>query len=144
VTSVGHREALAQRQREVLDDLLAGRVPAGFDPGGAAMTTRVLHRKRSSAVEKVAPEILELPGWPARFHAWAATSTPGSCGHDDLERFVATLDAEERRNWTALHDVMAGRRWLAWVRLGDPEGRVLLVGVGPRVWRFARRRRTSA
>jgi hypothetical protein len=131
------RAELAARQREVLDDLLAGRVPAGFDPAGAAMTTTVLHRKRSSAAVGAAPELRELDRWRERFHAWCAVHPQEGCAHDDVRRFVEALDGEP--DWRRLHEVYDGRRSLALVRVGGR--RVLLVRTGTRVWRFTRRER---
>jgi hypothetical protein len=131
------RTALAARQREVLDDLLAGRVPEGFDPAGAAMTTLVLHRRRSSAALAAAPELRELDRWRERFHAWCAAHPQEGCAHDDVRRFAASpaVDAD----WRRLHEVYDGRRSLAWVRVGA--GRELLVRFGTRVWRLSRKQR---
>jgi hypothetical protein len=131
------RAALAVRQREVLDDLLAGRVPEGFDPAGAAMTTLVLHRKRSSVALAAAPELRKLDRWRERFHAWCAAHPQEGCAHDDVRRFVASLD--DAHGWRRLHEVYDGRRRLALVRVADR--RVLLVRSGARVWRFTRRER---
>ena len=130
------RAELAARQREVLDDLLAGRVPDGFDPAGSAMTTLVLHRKRSSAAVRAVPELRELDGWRERFHAWCATQPLEGCAHDDVRRFVDTL--ADAPDWLRLHAVYDGRRSLALVRVGPR--RELLARLGTRVWRFSRRR----
>lgn len=133
------REALAARQRVVLDDLLAGRRPDGFDVRGTAMTTRVLHRKRSDAAEGAAEELDFLPDWRLRFHAWAADQPPAGCAHDDVHAFVghlrqkATADSTVA-NWLRLHEVYDGVRRVAWVRI---DGRhTLAVGIGNTVWRL--------
>jgi hypothetical protein len=128
------RAELAARQRAVLDDLLAGRVPAGFDAAGSALTTTVLHRKRSSAALRAVPELAELDGWRERFHAWCAAHPQEGCAHDDVRAFVASL---EPGDWTRLHEVYDGRRSLALVRVG--RRRELVVRLGTRVWRYSRR-----
>lgn len=135
LTSLGAaRDALAARQREVLDHLLAGSTPDGFDARGTAMTTRVLLGKRADAVARVAPEVEHLPGWRDLFRAWAASHPTDGCAHDDLRGFVASLGEHP---WVALHEVHDGRRRLAWTRLDGR--RVLVVGVGDRVWVLRRR-----
>ncbi|GGU25802.1 hypothetical protein GCM10007979_25760 [Nocardioides albus] len=129
------REQLAARQREVLDDLLAGRTPPGFDPAGTTATTRVLHHKRSSAAHNAAPELDQLPDWRARFHAWAAQHPQQGCAHDDVRAFLATIGTD----WLHLHDVYEGRRRFALTRIAGR--RVLTVGLGSQIWHI--RRRTS-
>ena len=131
------RAALAARQREVLDDLLAGRVPDGFDPAGSAATTRVLHRKRSAAARAACPEITELPDWRARFHAYAAEHPVDGCAHDDVRRFAASLPAADG-DWVRLHEVHDGVRRTAWIRTAGR--RVLLVRLGTTVFRLQRRK----
>jgi len=128
------RSGLRARQHDVLTDLLAGRTPAGFDPGGTALTTRVLHHKRSSAALRVAPELAELPNWRRRFHAFAADHPQAGCAHDDVMAFAATVDDPD---WRRLHEVYDGSRWATWLTIGGR--RTLVVGVGHRVWRLRRR-----
>jgi hypothetical protein len=106
VPGLSDREALAARQREVLDDLLAGRTPPGFDPRGSALTSRVLHAKRSGAALRAAPELTLLPGWRRRFHGWAAEHPQTGCAHDDVRAFVAFLGDEP---WVRAHEVYDGR-----------------------------------
>lgn len=128
------RERLGARQASVLEALLGGRTPAGFDARGTAMTTRVLVGKRADAVEGVAPEVEHLPGWRDLFRSWATTHPQDGCAHDDLRGFVASLGEHP---WVALHEVHDGRRRLAWTRIGP--ARVLVIGLGERVWILRRR-----
>lgn len=134
------RDRLRDRQRVVLDDLLAGRTPAGFDPAGTGLTTRVLHHKRSSAALRVAPELADLPDWRGRFHAFAADHPLRGCAHDDVRAFAATLGAADD-DWLRLHEVYDGRRRAAWVRIDGR--RSLLIALGDRVWRLDRRTQTT-
>lgn len=127
------RDQLAARQREVLDDLLAGRTPPGFDAAGTTATTRVLHHKRSSAAHHAAPELDLLPDWRARFHAWAGQHAQQGCAHDDVRAFLATIGAD----WVRLHEVYDGRRRLALTRIDGR--RVLTVGLGSQIWHLSRR-----
>lgn len=134
------REALAARQRVVLDDLLAGRRPDGFDARGTAMTTRVLHRKRSDAALRAAEELEFLPDWRPRFHAWAADQPQAGCAHDDVHAFVdhlrehAGASVDGLADWLRLHEVYDGVRRVAWVRIGGRH--TLAVGIGNTVWRL--------
>lgn len=136
------REALASRQRVVLDDLLAGRRPDGFDARGTAMTTRVLHRKRSDAALRAAEELEFLPDWRPRFHAWAADQPQAGCAHDDVLAFVGHLREHGQpdarlADWLRLHEVYDGVRRVAWVNLDGR--RTLAVGIGNTVWRLGRK-----
>lgn len=135
------REALAARQRVVLDDLLAGRRPDGFDARGTAMTTRVLHRKRSDAALRAAEELEYLTDWRPRFHAWAAEHPQAGCAHDDVHAFVIHLREHGQpdsrlAHWLRLHEVYDGVRRVAWVSLDGR--RTLAVGIGNTVWRLGR------
>jgi hypothetical protein len=131
------RAGLRARQHDVLAELLAGRTPAGFDPDGTALTTRVLHHKRSSAALRAAPELAELSNWRLRFHRFAAEHPQEGCTHDDVNAFAETVDDPE---WRRLHEVYDGSKWATWVTIGGH--RTLVVGVGHRVWRFRRRVRS--
>lgn len=127
------RERLRARQRTVLDDLLAGRTPAGFDATGTALATRVLLTKRATAAAHVAPELDEWPGGRDAFRRWAAAGPPRGCAHDDVRGFGAWLAdgapgappevARAGRSWLRVHEVHEGRRRFARARLG-----------GRRVW----------
>lgn len=140
------RDRLRARQRAVLDDLLAGRTPAGFDPTGAALATRVLLTKRASAAAQVAPEIDEWPEGRAALRIWAADHPPSGCAHDDVRGFVGWLTdgapgagvalARAGRGWLRVHDVHEGRRRVALARLGSR--RLLCVGWGAEVFTYGR------
>lgn len=133
------RARLADRQAEVLGALLSGAVPEGFDPAGAALTTRVLHARRRTALERLVPEVVLLPGWPAGFHTWAAAHPRDgvrlACAHDDADAYLGTLAGDPRvAGWFGHHAVVAGRRRAAWGRLGDRW--LVTVGLGGRTWRW--------
>lgn len=134
MSGVTARTALGARQREVLDDLLAGRTPAGFSQSGTALTTQVLHHKRSSAALHAAPELRFWKDWRDRFHAWAAVHPQVGCAHDDVNAFAASLGDHA---WGRLHEVYDCRRRFFAGRLG---GRPMVaIGVGGSVWRLGGR-----
>jgi len=140
---VSARARLASRQEEVLAALLRGDVPPGFAPGstaGTALTTRVLHRKRSDAVHRIAPELDLLPGWRDHFHGWAAAHPAAGCAHDDLAAFAASLPRTHpgAADWLRLHAVHDGRRRAAVVTIAGR--RALVLGLGARTWHLTRRR----
>lgn len=140
------RARLAGRQEEVLAALLRGDVPPGFVPAsaaGTALTTRVLHRKRSDAVHRVAPELGLLPGWRDRFHGWAADHPAAGCAHDDLAAFTAWLPQHhpDAAGWLRLHAVHDGRRRAAVVTIAGR--RSLVLGLSTRTWHLTRRRRAG-
>lgn len=131
------RAQLRDRERDVLAELLTGRVPAGFDPAGSAMTTTVLIAKRWAAVRALAPELEQLPQARDRFRSYAIRRQI-DCGHGDLAGFVSWLTAGADRStaaWLRLHAVHAGRRRFAVARVGGR--RVLAVGLGATVWHLA-------
>lgn len=134
------RGRLAERQEEVLDALLRGEVPAGFDAAAAGLTSRVLLRKRSDAALRAAPELAHLPGWREAFHRHALSGPAEGCARDDVARFVSGLDdvTDPGGGWRRLHAVHDGRRTLALVRLAGH--RTLVVGLGGRTWHLTRRR----
>ncbi len=140
------RARLASRQEEVLAALLRGEVPPGFAAGGAAgtaLTTRVLHRKRSDAVHRTAPELDLLPGWRDHFHGWAAAHPAAGCAHDDLAAFAAWLPTAhpDAAGWLRLHAVHDGRRRAAVVTIAGR--RALVLGLGARAWHLTRRPRAG-
>lgn len=131
------RDSLARRQHEVLTDLLADRVPVGFDPTGFHWTARILLAKRTAAVRRACPELVELPAWSERFAEWARSHPRRGCAHRDVGAFVATIRDTDPQ-WARLHEVYAGARRVALVRLSGR--RILLIGLGYRVWRLEGKR----
>ena len=136
------RETLRERQRGVLDDLLAGRTPPGFAPAGTALATRVLLTKRAVAAERLAPEAAEWAGWREAFRDWAAEHPAEGCAHDDLRRFAEWLRADQGtgrgtglgsgRCWARVHAVHEG--W-ARIALGRLDGRLICcLALGDRAW----------
>lgn len=110
------RDRLRHRQAQVLDDLLSGRVPDGFDPRGAALTSRVLAIKRASSVARACPVIRTLPTWPAGFVDYAAEHPKGDCSAHDARDYIAWLRAAgsgEERAWVAAESVHSGARRMA-------------------------------
>ncbi|CAM3316901.1 hypothetical protein [Tsukamurella hominis] len=125
------RDRLRHRQAAVLTDLLAGRVPAGFDAGGAALTARVLAVKRAGSAARALPALKTLPGWPRGFVGYAAAHPKADCSAHDARAYVAWLrthGTEPERAWVAVESVRSGaRRWS--VARGRP-----VVRVGGRVY----------
>ena len=125
------RDRLRRRQAEVLEDLLAGRVPSGFDPVGAALTGRVLAVKRAGSAARALPALRSLPGWPAGFLGYAAEHPKADCSAHDARAYVTWLRAHgtgAERAWVAVESVRSGaRRW------GVVHGRPV-VRVGSRVY----------
>ncbi|HEY9314200.1 hypothetical protein [Williamsia sp.] len=135
------RAALSSRQREVVGDLLAGRVPSGFDPIGSALTSDILIDKRASAARRAGPQLAELPQWRDRFRRYAQqTAARGGCAHEDVAAFTRWLaarsDTDRRtRDWLAVEDVYDGTRRAAWVR--HRGRREFVLGIGSRTRVFA-------
>lgn len=131
------RARLRDRERDVLAELLTGRVPSGFDPASSAVTTIVLIAKRWAAARSLAPELAQLPRARDRFRGYA-TKHQTDCAHGDLAGFVSWLAAGADRSTAArlrLHAVHAGRRRFTVARVGGR--RVLAVGLGATVWHLA-------
>ncbi|NNG37188.1 hypothetical protein [Nakamurella aerolata] len=131
------RAQLRDREHAVLTDLLAGRIPAGFDPAGSAMTTTVLIAKRWAAVRSLAPELVHLADARQRFGRYAVHRQT-DCAHTDLTSFVDWLAADADRSatqWLRLHAVHDGRRRYALAMVNGR--RVLAVGIGGTVWHLA-------
>ena len=109
------RERLRQRQAEVLDDLLRGRVPDGFDARGAALTSRVLAVKRADSAARACQPLAELPGWPGVFVDYAVAHPKTDCSAHDARAYIAWLrdnGTPEQRSWVAVETVRSGaRRW---------------------------------
>ncbi len=109
------RERLRERQAVVLGDLLAGRVPPGFEARGAALTSRVLAAKRSGSAARACPALRGLPGWPGGFVEYAADHPKTECSAHDARAYIAWLRDHGRpaeRAWVAIESVRSGaRRW---------------------------------
>lgn len=109
------RERLRRRQADVLDDLLSGRVPRGFDSRGAALTSRVLAVKRAGSAGRACPQLRSLPTWPHGFLDYAAGHPKADCSAHDARAYIAWLRAEgsaDERAWVAVETVRSGaRRW---------------------------------
>jgi hypothetical protein len=140
-TALDHaRAALAERQREVAGDLLAGRIPAGFDPIGSSLTSDILIGKRAAAALRAGNQLDALPGWRGWFARFGRERPVQGCAHDDVAAFTEWLAARDdlddgARHWLAVEDVYAGRRRVAWVRYrGRPE---LVVGIGSATWHLS-------
>jgi len=134
------REELELRQQDVLDALLRGQVPAGFDPRSAALTTRVLRSKRRSEAVAAVPVLRDVVRLPARFDAWAATRPRRGCAHDDVLDFLVD-DAgplpEPLASIRAVERVY--RRMSRTARDRRPGRRRHVVAWGGRVWHLGRR-----
>ncbi|MET0930550.1 MAG: hypothetical protein ABWX74_13605 [Aeromicrobium sp.] len=83
------RRELELRQQDVLQSLLRGQVPEGFDERSAAMTTRLLRTKRRSEAVTAVPSLREVPDLVGRFDAWADGHPRRGCAHDDVVDFLA-------------------------------------------------------
>lgn len=130
-----NRHDLAVRQQDVLQALLQGEVPDGFDPRSAAMTTRVLLAKRRSEAVDAMPELRTIPDLAARFDAWASRHPRHGCPHDDVLDFLAH-DAdglpEPLASVRAVERVYRGHsRFARDRRAGQP---AWVVALGGRVW----------
>ncbi|NHN56311.1 hypothetical protein G9U51_11040 [Calidifontibacter sp. DB0510] len=105
------RERLAARQHRVVDDLLHGRVPDGFDALRARHTARILAMKRVDAIERACEEVTWLPGWRDLAVRFCFEQPTRGCAHTDRDEFIAWLRRNDlARNWIRLADVYAGRR----------------------------------
>jgi hypothetical protein len=129
------RQDLARRQEQVLQALLRGEVPDGFDARSAAMTTRVLRTKRRSEAIDAVPALRTIPDFAARFDDWAGSHPRHGCTHDDVVDFLAG-DAgalpEPLASIRAVERVYRGDgRWAQDRRAGHPRW---VVALGGRVW----------
>jgi hypothetical protein len=137
-TALDHaRTALAVRQRAVAGDLLAGRIPEGFDPIGSTLTSDILIGKRAAAALRAAPQLEALPRWRRRFAEYGRENPMRGCAHDDVAAFIRWLDGhgdldQAAAHWLAVERVYAGRRRVAWVRYRGR--RELVVGIGSATW----------
>jgi hypothetical protein len=126
------REALRRRQAEVLADLLAGRVPPGFDPATSEVTGRVLRSKRWRAAVAAVPGLRAIGA--EAFDDFARRNPVDGCAHADADRFLDWAHRGGRlkpagRSVRARRLVHSGRRTIALLRHPRPS---LLIGVGSR------------
>lgn len=133
------RARLAARQADVLDALLAGQVPTGFDPRTTRAAGALLRNKRRYEAVRARPELRSLPDWRNRFDAWARQNPRQGCACSDAHAFVASVDddglPEPLRSWWRTQQVYDGLRRLALVRRHGR--RELLMGWGERVLHLA-------
>ena len=129
------RQDVARRQEQVLQALLRGEVPDGFDARSAAMTTRVLRTKRRSEAIDAVPALKTIPDFGARFDGWAAGHPRRGCPHDDVVDFLADDTAplpEPLASVRAIERVYRGHTRLARDRRpGQPRW---VIALGGRVW----------
>lgn len=134
------RRELEARQQDVLQSLLHGDLPEGFDPRSAALTTRMLRTKRRSEALEAVPGLREVPDLAGRFDGWAADHPRRGCPHDDVIDFLASTDGP-------LPVALASVRAVERVCRGDaviardrrPRERPFIVAIGGRVWHLGRR-----
>lgn len=96
----------------VVDDLLAGRTPPGFDDLRAQATARVLAGKRIDAMAFVRPEIVQLPRWRSRAVEFVQATPNDRCAHWDWHMFVEWVRARPEPDdgeWVARMDRLSGR-----------------------------------
>ncbi|WP_047224471.1 DUF692 domain-containing protein [Protofrankia coriariae] len=110
---------LRQAQGELIRALVGGGpAPVGFDPGQVESTRVALLRKRADAVARTWPALSCLPGFHARFAAFADGRPPAGAyadgvafahaAHSDLDR-----EARAEQLVAALARRRLARRWLA-------------------------------
>lgn len=123
------RSALAARMHGVVDDLLRGRVPEGFDETRARETARILALKRVDAMAHVRPEVKLLNRWRSRAVEFVLATPNEKCAHWDASMFaewVRDHRGPDDDGWLVLDDVINSRtRW----------ARIELKGSTYRVWR---------
>lgn len=134
------RARLAARQSAVLDALLGGEVPAGFDARTTQAAGALLRNKRRYEAVRARPELHCLPDWRNRFDAWARQNPRQGCACLDARAFVTNVADEGRlpeplHSWWTTQQVYDGLRQIALVhRAGRRE---LLLGWGERVLHLA-------
>jgi hypothetical protein len=134
------RRELELRQQDVLRSLLAGDVPAGFDPRSATLTTRGLRTKRRSEAIAAVPALRGVPRLTDRFDTWAARHPRRGCAHDDVVDFLAGDDGplpEPLASIRAVERVYRRRRSLG--RDRRPGHRRWVIGLAGRVWHVGAR-----
>lgn len=133
------RDHLGRRQEQVLGALLAGQVPPGFDPRTTIAAGAQLRGKRRHEAVRARPRLIDLPGLVEVFDDYARSTPRAGCAHDDADAFARWLsDAAlpaATVDWVAEQRVRAGEQRCALVH--GHGRRVLLLGLGARVWRLA-------
>jgi hypothetical protein len=134
------REELELRQQDVLDALLRGRVPDGFDPRSATMTARLLRTKRRSEAVTAVPGLREVPDFSERFDAWADDRPRRGCAHDDVLDFVVDATGPLPEPLASVRAVERVYRHLAVAgRDRRPGHRRYVVAWGGRAWHIGPR-----
>lgn len=131
------RDRLGSRHHEVLEALLAGELPAGFEPRTTRVTGLVLRRKRWRSAASVFPMLRRQPGAMDTFDRYACERRSSGCAHTDVAAFLAWARAAGWRPAAGLErcwQVERGTRRTALARIGGRS--VLLVGIGPWVYEF--------
>jgi hypothetical protein len=141
-TTAGARDRLRDRQSEVLAEVMAGRVPEGFDERTTRVTGIVLRSKRRRSAVRALPLLGGVPDLPEQFERFAAQHPPAGCAHDDADAFAGWAAREQvlgpaAEGWR-VREVELGRRRLAVV--GRGRRRRLVVGVGRWVYDIGRGR----
>ncbi|MET1037809.1 MAG: hypothetical protein ABW075_06015 [Aeromicrobium sp.] len=134
------RRELELRQQDVLDALLRGQVPAGFDPRSAALTSSVLRSKRRNDALSAVPDLERVADLRERFDAWASRHPRRGCPHDDVLDFLlddAGPVPEPLASVRAVERVY--RRQASIGRDRRPGHRRYVVAVGGRVWHLGPR-----
>ena len=140
------RAALAVQQRQLIDALAGGSMPAGFDSVRVALAGRTLVSKRRRAVERRWAALAATPGFAEQFAEYArqcplptgGAVADGTAFYDRLAATGAVTDSA--RVERAAFD--ASRRWFVVRRLHDAARWAVAVRLPPfgvRVIRFGRR-----
>lgn len=136
------RRELHERQQDVLQSLLRGEVPVGFDARPARLTIRVLATKRRSEAIEAVPDLRAVHDLARRFDAWATGRPRRGCAHDDVVDFLTDVDGrlpEPLASIRSIEQVYRGRRRLG--RDRRPGERRWVLGWGARAWHLGPRHR---
>jgi hypothetical protein len=134
------RRELALRQQDVLQSLLSGQVPEGFDARSAIMTARVLRTKRRSEAVRAVPTLKDVPDLVERFDAWAGQHPRRGCAHDDVVEFLADEGGPLPEPFASIRTVERVYRGHAtFGRDRRAQQRPWVVAVGGRVWHLGPR-----
>lgn len=134
-----NREMLRHRQLSVLSDLLAGKVPHGFDDHTSFNVGERLRAKRLSAAADEASWLTELPGWEQEFERFAQLHTLQCCAKCDVKEFREyAYEIPHLRDWVMDREVAEGLRRVAWVHRDGR--REVQISFGDKLRRMALRR----